>query len=52
MAQASIQFVLQLKGISVVLPRAVNCDELDENVDALTASPLTEDELTKIYSIG
>ncbi len=48
-AQASIQFVLQLDGISVVLPRAVNSDELDENVDSLSAPLLTEDELKKIY---
>jgi aryl-alcohol dehydrogenase-like predicted oxidoreductase len=48
-AQASIQFVLQLDGISVVLPRAVNSDELDENVGSLSAPFLTEDELKKIY---
>jgi aryl-alcohol dehydrogenase-like predicted oxidoreductase len=51
MAQAAIQFVRQLDGISVVLPRAVNREELDENVGSLTASPLTEEELRKIYSL-
>jgi len=50
-AQASIQFVNQLGGISVVLPRAVNREDLDENVGSLTAPPLTENELNKIYSI-
>lgn len=51
-AQASIQFVLQLDGISVVLPRAVNREELDENVGALSAQQLNEDELKKIYSLA
>jgi aryl-alcohol dehydrogenase-like predicted oxidoreductase len=51
-AQASIQFVLQLDGISVVLPRAVNCEELDENVGALSALPLNEEELKKIFSLA
>src|SRR3990172_3135669 len=51
-AQASIQFILQLNGISVTLPRAVNRDELDENVGSLTAAPLTNDELKKIYSLS
>jgi len=51
-AQASIQFVLQLDGISVVLPRAVNRDELDENVGALFAQPLSTDELMRIYSLA
>lgn len=52
LAQAAIQFVLQLNGISAVLPRAVNCDELNENVGSLSAGPLTEDELKKIYSLA
>jgi len=52
MAQASLQFVLQLDGISVVLPRAVNREELYENVGALSAQPLNEDELKQIYSLS
>ena len=51
-AQASIQFILQIKGISVILPRAVNRIELDENVGSLNAAPLTNDELKKIYSLA
>ncbi len=51
-AQASIQYVLQLNGISVVLPRAVNREELDENVGALTALPFSSDELAQINSIS
>jgi aryl-alcohol dehydrogenase-like predicted oxidoreductase len=51
-AQASIQFVLQLDGISVVLPRAVNREELDENIGTLSAQRLIDDELKKIYSLA
>ena len=51
MAQAAMQFVLQLDGISVVLPRAVNHKQLEENLGALTAPPLTKDELIKISPI-
>ncbi len=51
MAQAAIQFVLQLQGVSVVNPRAVNRKELGENLGALTAPPLTKEELAKIYSL-
>ena len=50
-AQAAIQFVIQFEGISVVLPRAVNQEELDENIGALSAPQLTESEINKIYSI-
>ncbi|MBI4228822.1 MAG: aldo/keto reductase [Deltaproteobacteria bacterium] len=52
MAQAAIQFVLQLQGVSAVLPRAVNRNQLDENLGALTAPPLTTEELTRIYSMS
>ena len=48
MAQAAIQFVLQLQGISVVLPRAVQREELKENLGALDAPPLTDEELARI----
>ena len=51
-AQASIQFILQLDGISVTLPRAVNREELDENLGSLTAASLTDEELKKIYSLA
>jgi aryl-alcohol dehydrogenase-like predicted oxidoreductase len=49
MAQVAIQFVLQLHGVSIVNPRAVNRKELDENLGALTAPPLTKEESTKVY---
>jgi aryl-alcohol dehydrogenase-like predicted oxidoreductase len=52
LAQAAIQFVLNLSGVSVVLPRAVNRRELQENLDALTVPFLTEKELERIYSMN
>ncbi|MGH7801122.1 MAG: aldo/keto reductase [Thermodesulfobacteriota bacterium] len=52
LAQAALQFVLQLHGVSVAIPRAVNCEQLEENVGALTAPPLTKEELTRIFSTG
>ncbi len=51
-AQAAIQFVRQLNGISVVLPRAVNQEEIDENINSLEAPPLTDDEIKQIYSMA
>ena len=52
LAQAALQFVLQLPGVSVVIPRAINRKQLEENLGALTAPPLTKEELTRIYSTG
>ncbi len=51
LAQSALQFVLQLQGVSVVLPRATNREQLKENLGALTAPPLTKVELTRTYSI-
>ena len=51
LAQAALQFVLQL-GVSVVIPRAVDREQLEESLGTLTAPPLTEEELTDIYSMG
>jgi len=44
-AQAAIRFILQLKGVSVVIPRAVNREQLKENLGALAAAPLTNEEI-------
>jgi len=52
LAQAAIQFLLQLEGVSVAIPRAVDREQLEENLGALTAPPLTTEELSKIYSTG
>jgi aryl-alcohol dehydrogenase-like predicted oxidoreductase len=52
MAQAALQFVLQLQGVSVVIPGIINRKQLEENLGALTASPLTSEELMKICSMS
>lgn len=51
-AQAAIQFVLQLDGVSAVLPRAVNLEEINENINSLSAPPLTEKEIEQIHLLG
>jgi aryl-alcohol dehydrogenase-like predicted oxidoreductase len=51
LAQAAIQFVLQLHGVSVVIPRAINRRQLEENLGALTAPPLTKEELERVFSM-
>lgn len=48
LAQASIKFVLQLHGVSVAIPRAVNRGELYEMLGSLTAPLLTSEELEMI----
>ena len=48
LSQAAIQYVLQLEGIAVQIPRSVNRAELEENLGALSAPPLTKQELEKI----
>ena len=52
LAQAALQFALQLDGVSIVLPRAINRVQLDENLGALISSRLTTEELAKIYSMS
>lgn len=51
LAQAALRFVLQLHGVSVVIPRAINRKQLEENLGALTAPSLTKEELEGIFSI-
>ena len=51
MAQAAIRFVLQLDGVSVVLPRAVNRKQLEENLGSLHAPSLNNKEFDRIYSV-
>ena len=48
LAQAAIQFVLQVPGVSTVIPGMVTLEQLDENMGALTAAPLSADELQQI----
>ncbi len=47
-AQGAIQFVLQVPGVSTVIPGMVTPGQIDENLGALTALPLSADELREI----
>lgn len=48
--QASIQFILHNPQVSVVIPGTRKVKELEENVGALEAPPLTKEELERIRS--
>jgi aryl-alcohol dehydrogenase-like predicted oxidoreductase len=52
MAQAALQFILQLQAVSVVIPGMTKQKHLEENLGALNAPPLTTEELLKIESIS
>ena len=52
LAQAALQFVLQLPGIASVLPRAVTSRELAEHLGGLSAPPLTAEELRQIRAMS
>lgn len=52
LAQASLQFVRTLPGVSVVLPRALDGPELDEALGTLAAPPLGPPELEAIRALG
>jgi len=51
LAQAALRFVLRLEGVSTVIPRANNREQLEENLGALKAPPLTDEELRQIASM-
>ncbi len=51
LAQAAIQFVLAMDGVTVVLPRAVNRRELLENLGSATAPPLTAQDMAALQEI-
>lgn len=48
LAQAALQFVLQLSGVSVVIPGMATRRHLEENLRALDAPPLNADELALV----
>jgi aryl-alcohol dehydrogenase-like predicted oxidoreductase len=50
LAQAALRFVLRLEGVSAVIPRANNREQLEENLGALKAPSLTDEELVRIES--
>jgi len=49
--QAALQFVLQLPGVSVVIPGMATRRHLEENLRALDAPPLTAEELERVAAI-
>lgn len=51
MAQLALQFVLQHPAVSVVIPGARDLAQLRENLAAMSAPPLTQEELRRIDSI-
>ncbi len=52
LAQSAIQFVLQQRGVSAALTGFSNKDHLEENLNSLSAPPLTNEELDKVYSFN
>ena len=48
LAQAALQFVLQLPGVSVVIPGMTKRRRLEANLGALAAPPLTNEELERV----
>jgi len=51
LAQAAIRYVLDLPGLSTVIPRAVNPTELAENLGALDVPAITSDEYRRIREL-
>lgn len=51
LAQSAIQYVLGLPGVSVVIPGMVNRRQLNENLAALDAPPLSEEEMQKVAAL-
>jgi aryl-alcohol dehydrogenase-like predicted oxidoreductase len=50
LAQSALRFVLNLPGVSAVIPRAVNRIQLEENTGALNSPPFSSGELEMINS--
>ena len=50
LAQAALQFVLQLPGVTTAIPRAVNVQQLMDNLGALNAPPLVAGEVDGILA--
>ena len=48
LAQAAMQFALQVPGVSTVIPGMVTREQIDENMGALAVAPLSADELRQI----
>ncbi len=48
LAQAAIQFALQVRGVSTVIPGMISQEQIDENLGALGAAQLSVSELRQI----
>ncbi len=51
-AQTAIRFVIQLNTAGVVLPGMTIRDHLDENIGAVSAPPLSADEMKMLYFLA
>jgi aryl-alcohol dehydrogenase-like predicted oxidoreductase len=51
LTQAALQFVLGLPSVTTAIPRAINVSQLFENLGALTARPLTSEEVDEILAV-
>jgi len=52
LAQAALRFLLQLPGVTTVLPRLFRRQDLEEVLGTLAAEPLTPEELARIRSVA
>jgi len=52
MAQSAMQFVLRVPGVSTVIPGIANVRQLEENLGALSAPQLSEEEFDRIRSLS
>jgi aryl-alcohol dehydrogenase-like predicted oxidoreductase len=52
LAQAAMQFVLQVPGVATVIPGIAKVEQLEENLGALSAPQLTKDEYARARSIS
>jgi 1-deoxyxylulose-5-phosphate synthase len=52
LAQTALQFVLSLEGVSMALPSAVTVAQLDEDLGALDAPSLTDEELGEMRQLA
>lgn len=50
LTQAALQFVLAQSAVSVTIPGAKSLQQVEENIAALTAPPLTDDELAGLIN--
>lgn len=52
LAQTAMQFVLQVPGVSTVIPGIANVEQLEENLGALHAPQLSQDEFARARSLS